>query len=312
LTLADFEISILDQLMGIQNPKKGISDIDTSPISVTVLSSLARLGAKGAQGIGCPLSYFIRPAVLPTTGCDMRFSSIAAASSLGLLASLASADFVINSTRSTIEVGGASYDKVTFYAFNDGTGYTLGGTKLLALDINVNSTGVLRFETGHVPDSFMPPLPPATEPTYFESHSGLDIVLPAPSASLPAAEHTKLVSQIFNNFVLTLLPNNPNPDVSSSPTYDPVAAYTNRTNFAVVGAGLGVANGLPANIGLGAAFATIVTEVGSNVTVSGRIGGDVGTAGAIGSAPYLALSLAPEPTSLSALSALSLLTRRRR
>lgn len=242
----------------------------------------------------------------------MRFSLIAAASCLGFLSSFASADFTISSVRSRINVNSTDYDAVTFYAFNDGTGYTLGGTRLLALDIAVQSTGVMRFETGHVPDMFLPPMPPSTEFTLLEGHTGLDIDLNTPAASLVGAQHTKLVAQIFTDLMMTLIANNPNPENASSATYDPVAAYANRKTFSVVGGALGAANGLPANTGLGAAFATIVTEVGSNVTVSGRIGGDVGTSGAVGSGSYLALSVAPEPVGLSAFGLVALVARRRR
>lgn len=243
----------------------------------------------------------------------MRTAFIAAVSSIALTACFASADFQITDTRTRLTVGGQSYDKITFWAFNDGTGYTLGGTKLLAMDITVNSTGAMRFETGHVPDAFLPPIPPQTLPTLIENHTGDDIVLNTPSASLAGAEHTKLVGEIFSDLIMTIMPNNPSPETASRNGYDPVAAYSGLTSFAVVGAGLGAANGLPANLGLGAAFATVVTEVNAAVTVSGRIGGDVGTSGGISSASYSFQSVVvPEPTSLAALALAGLVARRRR
>lgn len=254
-----------------------------------------------------------------------RFALFIAAT--GLIASGASADFQFSNTRRTFDADGKSYDAITFYAFNDSKGYTLNGSKLLAMDISVASSTVMRFETGHANDSFSPPPPGSSTPTYYEADTGLDIVLgdTAGQISSPSLGYTKLVLPIFGDPALVLFNNNPNPETTSRNGNNPIANYTNRKSFAVLGFGLGVAEGIPANVGLGAAFATVVAESGAIVTVSGKIAGDTGTAGATlidgppldflntpgPSVPYAYTALAPEPATLAACLAATTILRRR-
>lgn len=149
-----------------------------------------------------------------------------------------------------------------------GRATTLGGTRLLAADIAVQSTGVMRFETRprarHVPSRRCRPRPSSP---CSRSHQETDIDLNTPAASLVGA-HTKLVAQIFTDLMMTLIANNPNPENASSATVQSGGRLPIAKRSPSWVPGWARPAGLPANTGLGAAFATIVTEVGSNVTVS--------------------------------------------
>ena len=249
-------------------------------------------------------------------------------------ASAARADFVFSHTRTTIDVGGTAYDRVTFYARNDGLGYTAGGEKkLLGLELNVSSTGAMRFGTGHIADTFQPVAGAPSGGIYVESDLGLDIDLAAPQAALVAGSfaETKLIGEIFSPSMLAMMPSVP--QVHSKNGFDPVAAYAATREFYSVAAALGLANAVPAGTGLGAAFASIVTTSGAAVTVSGQIGGDNAVAGPVNAVsdasslapayplaaatgevylPYSYTALAPEPATLAALLTLLPIARRRR
>lgn len=235
-------------------------------------------------------------------------SAIAVATAVvGLAASAASANFIFSNTRTTFTSSGNSFDRVTVYAFNDGTGYTAGGSKLLAMELTAASSGTIRFAANS-----------------FNGVATDEAAALTASTSVIAAgtqTDTKIVSELFTTDFFSLFPSNPhqNPDGSF---YALGADVTSGNHGIPAGAGV--------NGGAGAAFLTLVTTPGATVTLSGGIAGETGTAGGLligetspghfafesasgglNLTPFSYTATAPEPTTLASLSAAVLLGARR-
>ena len=225
-----------------------------------------------------------------------RFAAIVmAAVACGTAGSVASANFLFSNTRTSFTSGATAYDRVTFFAFNDGTGYSAGGTKLLAMELTAGSTGPIRFANN----------------SFNGDAAGSAAALSTLSANIAAGTPTttKILRELFTAELFNLFPVNPhlNPDGS----------------FYALGADLTSGNqGIAANVGAGAAFLTVVTQPGATVSLSGGIAGETGSGGGLitmsfdefaaealdaglGLTPFSYVAAVPEPASLLSLGAIA-------
>ena len=204
------------------------------------------------------------------------------------------ASFQYSATRinNAFTSGGKSYDRIQFKVLNDGTAatatngtiYSSTGTKILAMETNIESSARMRFESVD------------------NGHDFLDVNLVATNAStMNTTQFTKYNPAVFLfNIVNALVPL---PSPVSTATYNAAGAYASTLTLTqFTGAALGiapVANVTPFN------FLSVVVESGATVRSFGLVGGDQGGAQGIPAGPEADVRFAmnitsavPEPTTL--------------
>jgi hypothetical protein len=237
----------------------------------------------------------------------------AGVSSLFLAAGSAQAGFDFNYTV-TPGTGALSGNNIfKFYAKNDQSGDQIGSKTLLVFDIHIKPLSQsLLFDVS----------------TDVDGDGNPDVNVAGKGMDENNVTGTFLRVGTYDNFAIAVT--SPKP-YNSAGGANPIAAYTNVTDFNLVGLVLGPANAPDATQGLGAFYGAAVVPTGVDVNVAGmvaaEVGGIVGTPSALpadvpagapaGQGPdffFNFVAQAPEPGSLTVLGigGVGLISRRRR